>query len=168
MICRPVMWLKAVLRQMKVKLWKFKKLKIWDWAAGSDHHSKQGRICGCFFYCHKNVGWETTEKEEHKKRTKRTDSAHLSYDLYLEHRDVSDVARMRNLTEGTIEGHLLAFVESGDLAVEDLVSEESIIMIEEVLASIGSNERLSLIKSKLPANISYGDIKAVLLKGKKN
>ena len=23
-----------------VKLWKFKKLKIWDWAAGSDHHSK--------------------------------------------------------------------------------------------------------------------------------
>ena len=105
-------------------------------------------------------------KEEHKKRTKRTDSARLSYDLYLEHRDVSDVARMRNLTEGTIEGHLLAFVESGDLAVEDLVSEESIIMIEEVLASIGSNERLSLIKSKLPANISYGDIKAVLLKGK--
>ena len=40
------------------------------------------------------------------------------------------------------------------------------IVIEEVLKNTGSNERLSLLKSKLPANISYGEIRAVLLKGK--
>ena len=101
-------------------------------------------------------------KQSYKQKTKQTDSARLSYDLFKEHGDVSDVARMRNLTEGTIEGHLLAFIDSGDLALEDWVNEEVIIMIEKVFKEIGSNERLSLIKSKLPNYISYGEIKAVL------
>jgi hypothetical protein len=34
--------------------------------------------------------------------------------------------------------------------------------IEEAIKAVGPNERLSLIKSKLPEDVSYGEIKAVI------
>jgi hypothetical protein len=85
----------------------------------------------------------------------------LTLQLYKQGKSPSEIAVERGLSHVTIEGHLAACVETGEIEVHELVSQEKIKII---LKAIEQTEGAALtpIKEKLSNDISYGEIKAVL------
>ncbi|MEX0636092.1 MAG: helix-turn-helix domain-containing protein, partial [Ferruginibacter sp.] len=101
-----------------------------------------------------------------EKRTKltnitKTDTKLLTLELYQIKKSIEEVAKERQLTIGTIEGHLSYFIGKGNLDIREFVSAEKQQLIKEAIQIHGSLSHKTLIEN-LPENISYGQIKMVL------
>ena len=84
----------------------------------------------------------------------------ISCRLYQEGFSIEEIASRRALKPSTIEGHLAHYIDSGDLAVTDFISDEKIARITAVLAETGADE-LGRAKQALGDDCSYGEIKMV-------
>jgi hypothetical protein len=84
----------------------------------------------------------------------------LSFELYKSGKSIADIAKERNYTYSTIEGHLAHFVGSGELDINDLISEEKQVLIKEMIAKLG-NVSATILKQNLPDTISFGEIRMV-------
>ncbi|MFV0392285.1 MAG: helix-turn-helix domain-containing protein [Paludibacteraceae bacterium] len=69
---------------------------------------------------------EKKTKKEKKPKVKKGDSALISLEQYHAGRTITEIAGERNLTHGTIAGHLNQFVEKGELNITDFVSAEKL------------------------------------------
>lgn len=117
-------------------------------------------------YCtEKNLA--STIKEKNPKRQKKEKTATKidtkleTYKLYKEGRSIAEIAKQRNFTVQTIEGHLSHYVQQGEIKIDDLVSREKIILIEP-LAKNFEGSSITPIKAKLGNDISFGEIKLVI------
>ena len=108
---------------------------------------------------------EKSPKREKKERTgpakKKGDTHAESFRLYKEGKNIADIAKERNLTSNTIEGHLAKFVRRGDISIHELVSREKFILIESALKDFDGTS-VTPVKQKLGEGISYGEIKLVM------
>lgn len=101
--------------------------------------------------------------------TERTEIAlrthQISFDLYEKGFTVKEIAQKRNLTENTVGDHLIRSVqeEAKELRWAEIftASEEELIMQKQREAD---SQKLSDIKKLLPEEISYFQVKAVLIK----
>jgi hypothetical protein len=116
---------------------------------------------------------EKIPKRERKtigsEKKNKIDTKTESLRLYKEGKRVEEIAKKRNLTQQTIEGHLAHFVSSGEINISELVSRERILLIEPI-AKTFSGKSLTPIKEKLGKDVSFGEIKLVIawLKFKEN
>jgi PIF1-like helicase/Helix-turn-helix domain/HRDC domain/Helicase len=102
------------------------------------------------------------EKAAREKNTiTKTDTKTISFNLYKEGKTISQIATERNLTVGTIEGHLIPFIGDGEITINDLVSEKKQALILQAVAIHGILSHKTLIEN-LPADISYGELRMVL------
>ena len=101
------------------------------------------------------------EKRLKPKNTTKTDTKLLSLELYQMKKSIEEVAKERQLTVGTVEGHLSYFIGTGNLDIKEFVSVEKQQLITEAIKIHGSLSHKTLIEN-LPENISYGQIKMVL------
>jgi hypothetical protein len=102
------------------------------------------------------------KRERKEKSTEvKSDTKTVSFNLYKEGKAVTAIAAERNLSAGTIEGHLAYFVSTGDIDINDLVEEKKQQLIKAAVAIHGSLSHKTLIDN-LPNDISYGNIKMVL------
>ena len=92
---------------------------------------------------------------------KKGDTHAETFKLYKEGQTVADIAKARNLTGNTIEGHLAKFVRRGDIGIHELVSREKFILIESALKDFDGTS-VTPVKQKLGEGISYGEIKLVM------
>ena len=103
------------------------------------------------------------KKKEKKEKEKKEKTWVITYKMYKEGKTVMQIAQERSLTETTILGHLARYVESGDIDVHKLVSND---VIEKVSAYMSSrNGEAVAIKEVFEyfnETISYGDIRLVL------
>lgn len=117
---------------------------------------------------------EAIVKEKNKQDTKNTvqqakksaprDSHRFSYELYEQGKTISEIAYERNLTEQTIENHLLKCIQEGmKVNFEDFIPKESESQIIEAIEECGAT-LLKPIKEKLPEDISYTAIKFTIAK----
>lgn len=83
-----------------------------------------------------------------------------SLDLYKEGKTIAEIAGMRQLAEGTIGGHLAAFVRTGEISVEELVSAEKIAQILPRIEQLDS-QALAPLKAEMGDNYSFHEIRAV-------
>lgn len=83
-----------------------------------------------------------------------------SLDLFKEGKTIMEIARLRQLAEGTVGGHLAAFVRTGEIAVEELVSPEKIAQILPHVEK-ADVQSLSPIKEQLGDQFSFTEIRAV-------
>jgi hypothetical protein len=108
---------------------------------------------------------EKSPKRERKERTgpakKKGDTHAESFRLYKEGKTIADIAKERNLTNNTIEGHLAKFVGRGDIGIHELVSREKYKEIESALKDFDGTS-VTPVKQKLGEDISYGEIKLVM------
>ncbi len=102
-------------------------------------------------------------KKERKPRSTepKTDTKTISFELYKTGNNIAAIAKERNFTINTIEGHLAHFVGTGDLSVDEFVSKEKRVFINEAVAKHGAAS-LSVLVANLPKDISYGEIRMVL------
>jgi ATP-dependent DNA helicase RecQ len=106
---------------------------------------------------------EAAPKRERKEKSQeeKTPTNIASFNLYKEGTLIEDIAKIRNLTVGTIEGHLAPFVVNGEIDINDIVPEAKQILIKEAV-KIHGRESTKTLKENLPEDISYGEIRMVL------
>ncbi len=100
-------------------------------------------------------------KEKTEKKEPKTDTKQETYTLYKQHKTIEEIAKLRNFTTQTIEGHLAYFVQQGLISVNELVSREKIVLIEPVLDKF-DGKSFGPLKTELGDAVSYGDIRLVL------
>ena len=99
-----------------------------------------------------------TKKDE--KKLPKEDTKSVSFQHYKAGKTVEEIAELRNLTQGTIQGHLAHYVISGELDINDLISEDRINLIKDVLKVSGRAD-MSSLKQQLGDEVSYGEIRLV-------
>ena len=103
------------------------------------------------------------KKKENKEKEKKEKTWVITYKMYKEGKTVMRIAQERSLTETTILGHLARYVESGDIDVHKLVSND---VIEKVSAYMSSRNggavAIKEVFEYFNETISYGDIRLVL------
>ena len=105
-------------------------------------------------------------KREPKTRTKRDEKGQTTYDVTLDMfrsgRSIGEIAAARELAAGTIETHLVRFIPSGEVRLEDLVDAEKIEPIKDAISQINAGFAVAPVKEFLGEDFSYGEIRAVL------
>ncbi|MEP7236897.1 MAG: helix-turn-helix domain-containing protein [Ferruginibacter sp.] len=102
-------------------------------------------------------------KKERKPKTTetKTDTKTVSYNLYKEGKGIADIAKERNLSVSTIEGHLAYFAGTGQIDINDLVNAEKQKLVKDAVKIHGALSHKTLIDN-LPKDISYGELRMVL------
>ena len=112
----------------------------------------------------KPVAATPAEKQSSKKESTKPAKGQTkltSLELYRQGKSIDEIAAARGLSPVTIENHLASFVETGDIAVEELVAPEKIAPILKVIEQTGATA-LSAVKEKLSNDFTYSEIKAVV------
>ena len=121
-------------------------------------------------YCSKHGLTSRTDlKQSSRARRKRTrrdkdgrSTFEITLDMFREGLSVDDIARMRDLTTNTVEGHLTLFIPMGKVRLEELVAEHKVAPIREAIAKHGGEGAIGPIKTELGDDFSYGEIRAVI------
>ena len=109
---------------------------------------------------HEKIPKRERKTGEFEKKNK-VDTKAESFRLYKEGKRVEEIAKERNLTQQTIEGHLAHYVSIGEININELVSREKVLLIEPIAKAL-SGKSLTPIKEKLGGEISFGEIKLVI------
>lgn len=88
----------------------------------------------------------------------RVDTKAESYRLYREGLTIADIAKTRNFSLQTIEGHLAHYIQNGSIAIEELLSPDKISALQPVVNDYTGGTIIPL-KERLGNEISYGDIR---------
>ena len=104
---------------------------------------------------------EHPKREQKKAAVKKEDTKAISFQLFKEGKSIAEIAKLRNLTTGTIEGHLEKYIQSGKIDINEIVSPEKQELIKNAINKHGASNT-DAIKSALPVNIGYGEIKCVI------
>ena len=107
------------------------------------------------------------KEKEIKNTVVKTDTKTSSYLLYKEGKTIAEIAAERNLTVGTVEGHLSYFVGIGEIDVDTLVAVAKQQFIKKAVATYGYEVHKTIMEN-IPAGISYGEVKIVLATLKKD
>lgn len=122
-------------------------------------------------YCARNSlesNMAAKEKESAKKGKRdkkpfeaKTPSKIISFNLFKEGKSIAEIAKERNYTVGTIEGHLAPFVATKEINIDELIPIEKQGLIKEAAKKYGK-ESMKTLKENLPDDISYGEIRMVI------
>ena len=91
-----------------------------------------------------------------------TNTQYATLSLFREGMSMEEIARQRNLSMGTIEGHLAVFVSLGDLDIQKVIPPRKLEKILEVVKATGQVNALRPLKDLLGDDYSYGEIKLAL------
>jgi hypothetical protein len=91
----------------------------------------------------------------------KTDTKAESFRLFREGMTIGDIAKARQLTIQTIENHLIHYVKTGDINIEELVTRDKIELIEPAIKELNGGP-ITPVKEKLGNAISFGDIRFVI------
>ncbi|MDR2824987.1 MAG: helix-turn-helix domain-containing protein [Prevotellaceae bacterium] len=102
----------------------------------------------------------TVQQEIKVEKHKKGDSAKASFEMYKKGKTIAEIAATRNLTEGTIFGHLVNYIADGQISVYKIVSEEK---VDKILPLVDiETKSSSSIKSQLDDTFTYEEIRAVI------
>lgn len=101
------------------------------------------------------------ERKEKEPGTVKADTKEETYKLHKDGKSIDAIAKERNLSTSTIEGHLAYYVQLGILNVHELVSKEKFVLIEP-LTRVFEGGSITAIKTQLGESVSYGEIRLVL------
>ena len=113
------------------------------------------------------------KKQKRERKSKRvegpSETQKETLGMYRSGLDIAGIAAQRKLSPMTVEGHLTAFVQTGDIDVSNFVSFEKLKVIQEAVESYG-DLMLSPLKEILGEDYSYTEIKATIawMKGQMN
>jgi hypothetical protein len=115
-------------------------------------------------YCEENRIQKNTAAiaAKRKEDKEKLDTKRSSLELFKSGKVIREVAIERGMAYGTIEGHLIHFIGTGELDIYSVFKKEN---IDQVIAYLEENRVTSLtqIKAALGETISYSEIRAVQL-----
>jgi len=127
--------------------------------------------------CDVCLNWKNTEIKKVPKRVSRgvkgkedlSDTILETVNFYKQDYLPEQIAKIRSLGVSTIFNHLILwYLAGGELQIEKFVSYEEEQQILQALPDAGSPHILRAIKEQLPENISYEQIRMIIVKRQKN
>lgn len=103
-----------------------------------------------------------TAKKTKPERPVAGSSMDASLQMFLQGMNMADIAAERRLSLGTIEGHLAAFIASGDLNITRVVPFDRLRAILETIETTGQYTAAKPIRDILGDDYSFGEIRMVL------
>lgn len=100
--------------------------------------------------------------EHRKKRTGQSDTVRQTFALFQQGLSLSEIAAQRELAESTIYTHLARLVGEGKVELGQIVPAEIEAQVLEAVETVGSAAQLTPLKTILPHEISYDQIRCVL------
>lgn len=94
------------------------------------------------------------------------ESKKISLQLFREGKSIAEIAEARGLVRGTIEGHLVEFIATGEVDIAVLVSPEKLAAIVKQLTAM-PEATSGTIRAQLGDSYSFGEIKAAMAYHKK-
>jgi ATP-dependent DNA helicase RecQ len=104
------------------------------------------------------INMKSEKKLRNSRPARETNTMQQSLTLFRQGSSIEQIAALRKLSPGTIEGHLAVYVEKGKIDVEELVDPARLAMIRNAIEQVGG-KMLSPIKNFLGEKYSYGEIK---------
>lgn len=120
-----------------------------------------GQDLSAFASLKKNKKTKAT-KEAAAPKEPKPKSSEQTYALFKEGLSLEEIARVRGFSVSTLEGHLTSYVVSGELDINRLVSQDKQRIILKALENFKKETGLNPLKSALPADISFSEIRYVL------
>jgi hypothetical protein len=96
-----------------------------------------------------------------KAKTPKGESNRISLHLFKAGVPVAEIASRRGLALTTVEGHLAAFITTGEISIKELVPEDKIEFIRVALLELADESKLGPVKARLGDAFSFGEIRAV-------
>jgi len=109
---------------------------------------------------HKNI--PPIPREEVVQAKVREDTKSISLHLYKDGKSIDEIARERGLVRSTIESHLLSFIPSGEIKLDDIVPAEKQMVIRQAIQR-NPQTGLAGIREITGNACSYNEIKAVMM-----
>jgi ATP-dependent DNA helicase RecQ len=107
-----------------------------------------------------------TPKHETKKRTKRDAGGQTTYDVSLDMfksgLSIPEIAESRGIAISTVETHLVRFIPSGEVMLDNLVHADKIENIKNAIVRLNAGFAVAPVKEFLGEDYTYGEIRAVL------
>ncbi len=105
---------------------------------------------------------ETIDVPEKKKKAEKGESQRLSLSLFREGKPITEIAKERNLSANTVEGHLSGFILTGELSIYDLMEEDKVKFLLSEIEKMDKDLSLTALKANLPDKYTYADIRSVM------
>jgi uncharacterized protein YpbB len=99
-------------------------------------------------------------QKEAKQKAQKGDSHRMSLQLFRDNKTIAEIAALRELTYGTIENHLITFIATGEIGVEEIVPTQKLDQIINTIREAGPSS-LTAVKERLGNDVSFGEIRAV-------
>lgn len=112
-------------------------------------------------YCKNKKSQKQPAKEVLPKEKTKTATQQVSFDLFQSGKTIAEIAAERDFVSSTIEGHLAYFIETGELDINQVFSQE---IVDKISIYLGENqpESLNEAKNALGDEVSYSAIRTVI------
>lgn len=105
---------------------------------------------------------ERKPKKEKPKKESKEKTYNITYQMFRQGLKPEEIAKERNLTVGTIIGHLARFIPTGEVTLSDLIPQEHQDAILKVIQTIGTGESKTAIKNLCPPEVTYQEVEIML------
>ena len=95
-------------------------------------------------------------------KTVKPSTIELTYNLFKAGKNVEEIAKERGLTTGTIQGHLIPYIQKGEIQIEHVIDKKKINTIKRIAKAVGKDSGMKTIKELCPSDITYNDILLVM------
>ena len=103
---------------------------------------------------------DITSKPEVAKTPRINATAQTSYELFKSGKSIEAIAKERNFTAGTIEGHLSQYLSTGEIEITDLMPKDKYLELKNLMETIPF-EGFGDLKNKIDDRFTYGEIRLV-------
>ena len=109
---------------------------------------------------------QSTDQQNHQInsnwRLPKNDTKRLSFELIQKGLTIEEVAEKRDLTPGTVCNHLIPFIETGELNIRNLVSNDKIIKVVQYRLTHPDEDKLKPYFEAFNEEIQYHEIRWIL------
>lgn len=99
-----------------------------------------------------------TKGKKQKEKTEKKSTYEQTKDMFTSGKSISDIAKLRMLTEGTVYGHLTKLIEKEELEVSDVLSEEEMKEMQTLFADFDGGS-LTPIHEKAGERFSFDQLR---------
>ena len=100
--------------------------------------------------------------EETTPKAPKISTGEVTFNLFKTGKSIEEIAKERSLTPATIQGHLIPYIQKGEIKLNEVIDEEKAKTILQKLQLAGKETSLKAIKLLCPADITYTDILLIM------
>lgn len=100
--------------------------------------------------------------EETTPKVPKISTGEVTFNLFKTGKSIEEIAKERNLTPATIQGHLIPYIQKGEIKLNEVIDEGKAKTILQKIQLAGKEASLKAIKFLCPADITYTDILLIM------